>query len=185
MKNAGRWATLANGVSLLRMAMTPLSMYAVFAGRWHLAAVVFVAAVASDFLDGILARRRNTVSVLGGVLDHSADAMFVSATLWAIAYAEAQARVDLVPGILPLFIALAFAQYLLDSKALAGRPLRASWLGRANGIAYFVIVGVVIGRHAWEWTWLPAEVVYWAGLLVLASTLASMFDRLRGLIGKA
>ena len=184
LKGARRWATLANGVSLLRLALTPVSLHAVFAGRWRLAAVVFAVAVASDFLDGMLARRRNTVSALGGVLDHTADALFVSVTLWAIAYTEAQARVDLVPGILPLFIALAFFQYLLDSKALAGQPLRSSWLGRANGIAYFVIAGVVIGRHAWEWAWLPAEVVYWAGLAVLASTLVSMFDRLRGLIAK-
>ena len=181
-KGAPRWATLANGVSLLRLALTPMSLHAVFAGRWQLAAVIFVVAVASDFLDGFLARRFAAVSALGGVLDHTADAVFVAVTLWAIAYAEAQTGTDLVPGILPLFIALAFAQYLLDSKVLAGKPLRASWLGRANGIAYFAIAGVVIGRHALEAAWLPAEAIYWAGLAVLVSTLASMVDRLRVLI---
>lgn len=181
-EGAPRWATLANGVSLLRLALTPVSLHAVFAGRWQLAAVVFAVAVVSDFLDGFLARRFATASALGGVLDHTADAVFVAVTLWAIAYAEAQTGADLVPGILPLFIALAFAQYLLDSKALAGKPLRASWLGRVNGIAYFVIAGVVIGRHALEAVWLPAEAIYWAGLAVLVSTLASMFDRLRVLL---
>ena len=159
-----------------------MSLHAVFAGRWQLAAVIFAVAVASDFLDGFLARRFAAASALGGVLDHTADAVFVAVTLWAIAYAEAQTGTDLVPGILPLFIALAFAQYLLDSKALAGKPLRASWLGRANGIAYFVIAGVIIGRHALEAAWLPAEAIYWAGLAVLVSTLASMVDRLRVLI---
>ena len=177
-----RWATWANGVSLLRLALTPVSVYAVFAGRWQLAAVVFAVAVASDFLDGFLARRFAAASALGGVLDHTADAVFVAVTLWAIAYTEAQTGADLVPGILPLFIALAFAQYLLDSKALAGQPLRASWLGRVNGIAYFVIAGVVIGRYALKAAWLPVEAVYWAGLAVLVSTLASMFFRLRMLI---
>lgn len=181
-KAGPRWATLANAVSLGRLALTPVSLHAVFAGRWQLAAVVFAVAVASDFLDGFLARRFNAASALGGVLDHTADAAFVSVTLWAIAYTEAHAGADLVPGILPLFIALAFAQYLLDSKALAGKPLRASWLGRVNGIAYFVIAGVVIGRHALDAAWLPAEAIYWAGLLVLASTLASMLHRLRVLL---
>lgn len=174
---------MANGVSLFRLALTPVVVHAVLAGRWRIAAAVFALAVASDFLDGALARRRGTASALGGVLDHTADAVFVAATLWAIAFAEAQVRVDLVPGILPFFIALAFAQYLLDSKALAGKPLRASWLGRVNGIAYFVIAGVVIARHAWNLAWLPAEAVYWSGLLVLVSTLASMYDRLRVLMG--
>ena len=174
---ATRWATLANGVSLFRLALTPVSVHAVLASRWQLAAAVFALAVASDFLDGFLARRRGTASALGGVLDHTADATFIAATLWAIAFAEAQVRVDLVPGILPLFVALAFAQYLLDSKALAGKPLRASWLGRCNGIAYFVFAGVVVGRHALGLDWLPEELVHWLGLAIVVSTLASMLSR--------
>ena len=173
---------LPNAVSLLRLGLAPVSLHAVLAGRWQLAAGVFAAAVASDLLDGLLARRLRVASALGGLLDHTADAVFVALTLWGIAYAEAQIGADLVPGILPLAIALAFLQYLVDSKALAGKPLRASWLGRANGIAYFVFAGVVIGRHALDLAWLPAQGVYWFGLLVLVSTLASMFQRLRTLL---
>ena len=174
--------TLPNAISMLRLALAPVSLHAVLAGRWQLAAGVFALAVASDLLDGLLARRRGSASPLGALLDHTADAVFVTLTLWGIAYAEAQVGVDLVPGILPLAIALAFLQYLVDSKAMAGKPLRTSWLGRANGIAYFVLAGVVIGRHALDLTWLPAEGVYWLGLLVLVSTLASMFQRLRMLL---
>ena len=173
------WLTLANATSASRLALVPVSVYAVLAERWALAAAIFVVAVASDFLDGFLARRRGTVSAFGGVLDHTADAIYVTVTLWAIAYAEAQLRVDMVPGILPLFIALAFLQYLLDSRALAGKQLRASSLGRINGIAYFVLVGTVIFRNALELEWLPGEAIYWAGLAILLSTLASMIDRLR------
>ena len=180
---ANAWPTLANAVSLARLALAaPLSVYAVFAQRWLLAAGVFVVAVASDLLDGFFARRRQTVSALGGVLDHSADACYVTVTLWAIAYAEAQQRADVIPGILPLFIALAFAQYLLDSKALAGKPLRSSLLGRANGIAYFALAGVVLFRNALELAWLPDYAIYWFGLLLVVSTLASMFDRLQALL---
>ena len=177
------WLTLANLISLARLGgATPVSVYAVLAGRWPLAAGVFAAAVASDFADGFVARRRRTVSALGGVFDHTADALYVAATLWALAYAEAQNRADVVPGILPLFIVLAFLQYLLDSRALAGQPLRTSRLGRINGIAYFAIAGVVLIRNALEVAWLPDEAIYWAGLAILLSTLASMFDRLRTLL---
>ena len=180
---ANPWPTLANAISLARLGLAaPLSIYAVFAQRWLLAAGIFVVAVASDFLDGYVARRRQAASALGGVLDHGADAFYVTVTLWAIAYTEAQQRVDVIPGILPLFIALAFAQYLLDSKALAGKPLQSSQLGRINGIAYFVIAGVVLFRNALEIVWLADDVIYWFGLLLLVSTLASMFDRLRTLM---
>ena len=178
-----RWLTAANALSVLRLAAAPFSLAAVLDGQWRLAGWIFVAAVASDFLDGMIARWRRTVSPLGGVLDHTADAVFVTVTLWGIGYAEVDAGIDVVPGILPWFIALAFLQYLLDSKALAGRPLRTSRLGRANGIAYFVIAGTVIGRNALGIDWLPDEAIYWTALLVLVSTLASMFDRLRALAG--
>ena len=180
---ASAWPTLANALSVARLGLAaPVSVYAVFAQQWRLAAGVFVVAVASDVLDGFFARRRQTVSALGGLLDHGADAFYVTVTLWAIAYTEAQQRVDAVPGILPFFIALAFAQYLLDSKALAGKPLRGSVLGRVNGIAYFALAGVILFRNALELAWPPTIAIYWFGLLLVATTLASMFDRLRALM---
>lgn len=180
---ASAWPTLANAISVARLGLAaPVSVYAVFAQQWRLAAAVFVVAVASDLLDGFFARRRQTVSALGGLLDHGADAFYVIVTLWAIVYTEAQQRVDAVPGILPFFIALAFAQYLLDSKALAGKPLRGSMLGRVNGIAYFVLVGVILFRNALELAWPPVIAIYWFGLLLVVATLASMFDRLRALM---
>ena len=166
---------------MARLAATPFSLAAVLDANWRLAGTIFAAAVASDFLDGIVARRRNTVSNLGGVLDHTADAVFVAVTLWGIAYLEVGTGADVVPGILPWFVALAFLQYLFASKALSGRPLRTSRLGRVNGIAYYVVAGTVIGRNALGLDWLPDEAIYWAALAVLVSTLFSMFDRLRTL----
>jgi len=176
-----RWLTAANVISLARLGATPFSLVAVLDANWRLAGMVFAGAVASDFLDGIIARWRNTVSNLGGVLDHTADAVFVAVTLWGIAYLEVGTGTDVVPGILPWFIALAFLQYVFDSKALSGAPLRTSRLGRINGIAYYVVAGTVIGRNALGLDWLPDEAIYWAALAVLVSTLISMFDRLRAL----
>ena len=175
------WLTAANVISLARFVATPFSLSAVLDANWRLAGTIFVAAVASDFLDGIVARWRGTVSNLGGVLDHTADAVFVAVTLWGIAYLEVGTEADVVPGILPWFIALAFLQYLFDSKALAGQPLRTSWLGRTNGIAYYVVAGTVIGKNALGLDWLPGEAIYWMALAVLLSTLLSMFERLRAL----
>ena len=65
---------------------------------------------------------------------------------------------------------------------MAGKPLRTSALGRANGIAYFVLAGTVLFRWAFDLDWLPEAVIYWAGLAIVASTLVSMIDRLRALL---
>ena len=178
---AERWLTLANAISIARLGATPFSLAAVLAEEWRLAGFILAGAVASDFLDGIVARWRGTVSNLGGVLDHTADAVFVAVTLWGIAKLEVDAGIDVVPGVLPWLIVLAFLQYVFDSKALSGAPLRASRLGRVNGIAYYVVAGTVIGRNALGLDWLADGVVYWAALAVVVSTLISMGDRLRAL----
>ena len=56
--------------------------------------------------------------------DHSTDAWFVCLAMGALV-----AR-GLVPIALPLLVVFAFVQYTLDSRALQGQQLRASWLGR-------------------------------------------------------
>ena len=52
-----------------------------------------------------------------------------------------------IPAPLPLLVAAAFLQYVLDSRALAGSTLQASMLGRGNGICYFILTGLAI---LWE-----------------------------------
>jgi len=52
-----------------------------------------------------------------------------------------------------------------------------SFLGRNNGIAYFVLVGVAIGRHLEPFAWLPLILVQLFAWLLLLSTLLSILDR--------
>ena len=128
---------MANLLSALRLALAPPSAYLVLRGH-PLAAALFALAVLSDLLDGPLARRSGSDSAFGRALDHGADFAFVSLGLLAAASRGA------VPVVLPAAIALAFAQYALDSRFVhrAG-SLRMSLLGRWNGILYFVPLGGV------------------------------------------
>jgi CDP-diacylglycerol--glycerol-3-phosphate 3-phosphatidyltransferase len=103
-----------------------------------LAAALFALAVASDLLDGPIARRSGAVSARGRLLDHGADFVFVTTGLLAAAWRGA------LPLLLPLAIVLAFAQYVLDSHFLHRAPgLRMSRIGRWNGVLYFVPLGGV------------------------------------------
>jgi hypothetical protein len=85
--------------------------------------------------------------------------------------------VGVVPVPLPFLVAVAFSQYLLDSRALAGRPLRASFPGRWNGIFYFVLIGIPLVRDALGLGWPGAGLVVLIGWALVASTLVSMADR--------
>lgn len=168
---ADRWRTRANALSLLRLAVAPALAAAIVAGRAELATALFALAVATDFADGAVARRYGEASPLGGLLDHAIDATFCVLGL------AAHAATGVVPWSLPLLVAAAFAQYVVDSKSLAGRPLRASRLGRWNGIAYYVAVAVPIVRDTLGWSWPGAALVWWLAAALVASTLVSMADR--------
>jgi phosphatidylglycerophosphate synthase len=164
----GPWLTRANALTGLRLAAALPLACAIAAG---LAAALFAAAVATDLLDGRVARRFGETSALGGFLDHGADAATVVCGLAALAWQGA------VPAALPPMIALAFAQYALDSRALVGQRLRASALGRANGIAYFALLGTPLVRDALGLASPGPALVRGLGWALLATTLLSAADR--------
>ena len=174
--STSRWLTWANALTLLRLASAPVCALAILADARLAAFALFALAVATDFADGSVARRRGEESPLGGLLDHATDATFVALGLGALAHQ------GLVPTPLPFLVAAAFLQYVLDSRAIAGRPLRASQLGRWNGIAYFVLLGVPVVRDALGLGWPPAALVTILGWLLVAATLVSMLDRARALL---
>lgn len=170
------WRTWANALTALRLLAAPLCAAAIATGADAAAGLLFALAVVTDYVDGPLARRRGEASAFGGLLDHATDATFVSLCLAALAYRGA------APALLPLLIPLAFVQYMLDSRALAGAPLRASFLGRWNGIAYFVALGIPVVRDALSIGWPPDAWVLAFGWVLVASTLASMSDRALALL---
>ncbi|MBS1107087.1 MAG: pgsA [Deltaproteobacteria bacterium] len=173
---ADRWRTRANALSLLRLVVAPALAAAIIAAHAELATALFALAVATDFADGAVARRYGESSPLGGLLDHAIDATFCVLGL------AAHAAAGVVPWSLPFLVAAAFAQYVVDSKSLAGRPLRASRLGRWNGIAYYVAVAVPIVRDTLGWSWPGAALVRWLAAALVATTLVSMADRALALV---
>jgi phosphatidylglycerophosphate synthase len=171
-----RWLTLANALTAIRLLAAPACAVAILDGAAVAAAALFALAVVTDLADGPVARRRGEVSALGGLLDHSSDAIFVSLGLAALAF-QGQ-----VPALLPLLVILAFFQYVLDSNTLAGHPLRASWLGRWNGIAYFVLLGIPVIRDVLGLAWPGDGWVVALGWGLVASTLVSMGNRALALL---
>lgn len=140
-----------------------------------LVALLLAVAIASDYLDGVVARRRGTASARGQLFDHATDCLFVASCLTGVALAGS------VPLVLPVLIAVAFGQYVLDSYWLHRRKqLRMSTIGRWNGIGYFVPL-VVLATARLEtvpvltpFLTLIARVVAY---VLVASTLVSIVDR--------
>ena len=98
-----------------------------------LVALLLGVAIATDYVDGIVARRRGTASPGGQLFDHGTDCLFVTTGLTGAALA------DVVPLVLPIFITVAFSQYVFDSYWVhRQKRLRMSGIGRWNGVLYFV-----------------------------------------------
>lgn len=65
--------TVANVVSFVRLCLAPVSLCLLVLGHDIAATVVFALTAATDFLDGQIARRTNTVSKVGQLLDPVVD----------------------------------------------------------------------------------------------------------------
>ena len=173
------WKTWANLLTGIRLLSLPPCAWAIASGRWSLAAGIFVLAIVTDLADGPVARRFDHASPLGGLLDHATDALFVSLNLAALAW------IGMINAWLPPLIVLAFIQYMLDSRALAGAVLRTSRLGKLNGIAYFVLLGMPVISNALSWSWPPDSWIAALAWLLTATTLASMAERALVLFGRS
>lgn len=167
-----KFLSLPNLLSLSRLPLGAGMVLAVVQAQWLLAAGILWLAIGTDVVDGYLARAKNASSPLGGALDHGSDALFVTLTLAALV------THGWVPWLLPVLVPAAFLQYLLDSRALAGQPLRASQLGRYNGLAYFVLAGFPVMQLALGLTLIPFDYFVYLGWGLVITTLISMLDRL-------
>ena len=165
---------MANALTAVRLLL--VLPFAFFMARGdarsaEFAALAMAGAIATDVLDGPVARRRGTVSAVSGTFDHTSDFLFVTCGLFAGAFRGA------FPWILPVLITAAFAQYFIDSYWVhRQRALRKSQLGRYNGILYFVPLCIDIFIRMGADVLHPLlTVLVW--MLVL-STLISMGQRL-------
>jgi cardiolipin synthase (CMP-forming) len=164
---------IAHALTAVRLALLAPFAFWMYSGTQQaalLAGAALAVAVASDLLDGSVARRLGTQSGFGRAFDHGADCAFVTVGL-----AAAAARGSL-PWLLPALVVLAFTQYVIDSYWLhRKRELRMSALGRWNGVLYFVpLFADVALRLGVGVSPLVLSAIAW---LLIASTLTSMADR--------
>ncbi|BBH70997.1 CDP-diacylglycerol--glycerol-3-phosphate 3-phosphatidyltransferase [Actinoplanes sp. OR16] len=82
IETSNRIFTLPNVISFLRLLGVPLFLYLLLVAEHDVAAVIVLAIGGStDWVDGYLARRMNSVSRLGELLDPFADRLYILATL--------------------------------------------------------------------------------------------------------
>jgi len=158
-----RW-TLPNIITLARICLTPvIALLPFIQGYWPkvIAFVIFLIAAFSDVLDGWLARRYNTVSDLGKLLDPIADKLLLFATLIPIFWMTRHPTILVdyrIPwwGSLPVWVALllvgrevlitAFRYFALRR----GVVIPAVAAGKAKALVQNIFIGATIAWFAWK-----------------------------------
>ncbi len=167
----------ANACTLLRVLLAPLFAWSVARADGGVALLVCLTAVATDFVDGRLARASGWASDARRILDHGADIAFLLPGLAMLAHARR------VPVALPWGAAVAFALYTVDGwrrGSGAEIVLAPSRPGAAAGVANYAVVLLASGG-----LWLDggalASMAYAAGVAAAALNLAAALDRVQTL----
>lgn len=161
----------ADALGVVRLAAAALFPAAVARPAPDASAVgLFAVAAATDFFDGIVARR-TTPTRHGALLDVVADVAFV------LAGTTSGAALGLVSPAVPVAIAASVTAYAIAARRQGGARAR-SRLGHAAGVLNYALVGLVAGAR-----WLPggpwAPLVAATGLVVVAVNVAAALDRVR------
>lgn len=178
---SSRVLTVPNVISLLRLLLVPVFAVLIVRGDDVWALVVLAVSGASDWLDGVLARRLDQVSRLGQMLDPAADRLFILVTLLGLAWRDV-VPLWLVVVVVGRDLLLAALLPLLARHGYG--PLPVSFAGKAGTFALLYAfpllllaempgwLGDVAAVTGWAFTWWGVGLYWLAGAQYVLQTRA-------------
>jgi len=154
--------TVPNMLSMLRLALVPVFLWLVLIERDLLALLVLIFSTATDYLDGVIARRFGLVTRLGQLIDPAADRLFIFATILGLAFR------DVIPWWLFLVILGRDVMLLVLGIALANAgfgPLPVHHLGKVATFCLFYALPLLMLGQALPATAFVADPLGWAFVL--------------------
>ena len=162
--------TFANQLTLVRLvAVIPVmaALYLQFPGNRAVATVVYVLAILTDYLDGILARRSGKVTAFGKLMDSVADKALISTMFFALV-----AEGSMAAWMAAVMVVREFAVTGLRMVALeAEEVIAANRWGKAKMVTQSLAVFILLIGYF--------QVGYWVMLLATVLTLLSGWSYLK------
>lgn len=175
---------IANIITVVRILLAPLFLWLVLLdagdhGVWRLvAAVLFIAAIATDGLDGALARKRNLITNSGIILDPIADKILIGGALIALALVA-----ELPWWVVVLILAREIGVTLFRLAVLSDRVIPASRGGKLKTVVQAVTLSswlvpswVLLGDWVFTFNWVLMGAVI---VLTLATGLDYLWKGIR------
>jgi len=160
--------SIPNLITLARILMVPVIVWAITSGEMLLAFSVFLLAGISDGVDGFLAKRFNMTSELGAYLDPLADKALIVSIYVTLGITGALPRwlVILVVSRDIMIVGAVMLSWLMGNP-VAVKPLLVS---KPNTLAQIILASLVLSALAFRW-----DV---DGLLMLTMALVAMLTPL-------
>ena len=138
--------SIPNLITLGRILLVPVVVWAITAGEMKIAFVLFLAAGISDAVDGFLAKRFGMATELGAYLDPLADKAMLVSIYVALGITDAVPRwlVILVVSRDIMIVSAVILSWLVD-KPVPLKPLAVSKLNTVAQIALACVVMAAIG----------------------------------------
>lgn len=150
--------TIPNVISFLRLLTVPLFFWLLVSGNDGWALWVLFFATASDFIDGLIARKFNQITRLGMYLDPISDRLFIAASVLALVIR------DLIPVAL---VAAIIARDLLLLTVFLARRLRVhdaprvTFVGKTGTFVLFLAFPTIVLGSVMPDSGLPFEAIGW------------------------
>jgi CDP-diacylglycerol---glycerol-3-phosphate 3-phosphatidyltransferase len=172
--------SLANQLTLLRLvAVVPVmgALYLPFEWARPLAVVLYAAAILTDYLDGIIARRNNEVTGFGKLMDSIADKALIVSLFFALV-----GEGSMPSWMAAIMVIREFAVTGLRMVALEGGEVIAanSW-GKAkmNAQSLAVFILLVGKPDAAGWQGAVSQIGWWVMLVAVVLTILSGWSYLK------
>ncbi len=150
---------VANIVTVVRILLAPLFVWMLLVDDGkdgllrYLAAGLFILAIVTDSVDGLLARRQNLITDFGKLLDPIADKVLIGGALVALS----------ILGELPWWVTIVILVREIGITvyrfvALRDRVIPASWLGKVKTVVQAIAIAFALTPvYQWipGWPWWP------------------------------
>ena len=162
--------SIPNLITLARILLVPVVVWAIATGRMHTAFLLFLAAAISDGVDGFLAKRFGMKTELGAYLDPLADKVMIVSIYVTLG----------VTGVIPLWLVILVVSrdFLIVGGVMlswqVGRPVKIKphIVSKLNTAAQLVFACLVLASHGYSFD--PEPVLTLVMVLVTVLTLLSV-----------
>jgi cardiolipin synthase (CMP-forming) len=150
-------ASIPNVITLARILLVPIIVWAIASNQMEIAFAVFVVAGVSDAIDGFLAKRFNLTSELGALLDPLADKALLVSIYMALGIWGAIPRwiVILVVSRDIMIVAAVIISWLFDRPV----PMKPLMVSKLNTVAQVGFAALVLASLSFGFQPMPYDLI--------------------------